>query len=72
MALLLLSQGVPMILAGDFNSTPPAFPHAAADERRRNAIAALTDDGQFHSRPTHAPAAADFTFSALCNAYRRE
>jgi endonuclease/exonuclease/phosphatase family metal-dependent hydrolase len=58
------SSAVPVILAGDFNSTPPGFPQAAEDDHQRNAIAVLQEDGRFHSRPLRAPAPTDLTFSS--------
>ncbi|GAB4135305.1 MAG: endonuclease/exonuclease/phosphatase family protein [Planctomycetaceae bacterium] len=58
---------IPLILAGDFNSTPPGFPHAEqapVNEKHKNTIEFLAAEGRFRYSPTKNPGEADFTFSA--------
>lgn len=56
-------SSIPLIVAGDFNSTPRDFPGARATPSGENALTMLLEAG-FRTLPAAAPAAADFTFPA--------
>lgn len=67
--LLRLKQeaALPMVLAGDFNASPPGFPHserAPVEFSRVNTMELLTVLGHFNYRPKENPRTGDFTFSA--------
>jgi len=53
----------PVIVAGDFNSTPVNFPCATPDADGRTAMSVLLATGRWRTLPTSAPAPAEFTFS---------
>ncbi len=51
----------PIIMAGDFNSTPPDFPHTMQDHNGTNALACLDDIG-YARHPADSPAVAEMTY----------
>jgi len=55
---------LPLVCAGDFNSTPVDFPHAHTDKDGQSAVSLLLDGGGFHSTPKGPPGPRDFTFRA--------
>ncbi len=54
--------GIPLIAAGDFNSSPSGFPLAMKAADGRNAMDELLGKGRFHSAASVEPAAGEFTF----------
>lgn len=54
---------VPLIAAGDFNSTPPGFPLSESDPRGHNAMRVLLDSGRFQTRLRPPSGEDDMTFS---------
>ena len=56
------SSALPMVVAGDFNSTLPGYPGAATDDRGRTAVSILLDGGRVHTSPVASPRIEDFTF----------
>lgn len=58
-------SAVPLIAAGDFNSTLPAFPHAATTANGRSAMRVLRDSGDFIMHPQTLPEPSELTFSSL-------
>ncbi|MEM9597800.1 MAG: endonuclease/exonuclease/phosphatase family protein [Acidobacteriota bacterium] len=57
-------SGIPIILAGDFNSTPGAYPGHHVTASGQNAIDVLTENGGFVVDPRIAPVESAFTFPA--------
>jgi endonuclease/exonuclease/phosphatase family metal-dependent hydrolase len=57
-------SSVPVILAGDLNSTPPGFPSAVSDPTGRNALLELTESGQFLASWEKSPGPQYYTFPA--------
>lgn len=57
------SSDVPLIAAGDFNSTPTGFPNSLKTGGGENAMDLLIDIGHFQHEPRAAPTPLDFTFS---------
>ncbi len=55
---------LPLIAAGDFNSTLPGFPHADVTKAGQNAMAVLQESGQFHLQPTESTDQGDMTYSS--------
>ncbi len=55
---------LPLIAAGDFNSTPLSYPFAATDKHGRNAMTQLLSRGAFRTTLKAMPTAGDFTFSS--------
>jgi len=55
-------SSVPMILAGDFNSSPAGFPGAQPDAGGRTALGLLINSGRFHTIPDGPPAPSELTF----------
>ena len=55
---------LPLVCAGDFNSTPVDFPHARTDKDGQSAVSLLLDGGGFQSMPKGPPQTGDFTFRA--------
>jgi endonuclease/exonuclease/phosphatase family metal-dependent hydrolase len=53
----------PLIVAGDFNSTPANFPEA--DPSGLSALDQMLADGRWTTLPTDLPSPADFTFSSI-------
>jgi endonuclease/exonuclease/phosphatase family metal-dependent hydrolase len=58
------ASDVPMIVAGDLNSTPPGFLRSRTDEAGRNAIATMLKGDLWHTRPTAPPAEEGLTYSS--------
>jgi len=56
--------GPPLIAAGDFNSTPTDFPHAARTADGRTALSELLESGRFATGLQGPPAEGDLTFSS--------
>ena len=56
--------GTPLILAGDFNSTPTGFPRSRKTEAGGNAMDRLFANG-WESRPTQLPDETQLTFSTM-------
>ena len=59
------SSDVPLIAAGDFNSTRADFPCASPDASGRTAMSVLLDTGQFSTFPDRVTEPAEFTFSSM-------
>ena len=55
---------IPVVIAGDFNSTPPDFPQSSQTDTGSNAMAEFDASGQFQRLPEANPAEAEFTFHA--------
>ena len=55
---------LPLIAAGDFNSTPVSFPGATPDHTGQTAMSWLLDSGMYQTLPTSEPTKKDFTFSS--------
>ena len=53
---------VPVVLAGDLNSTPVGFPAAQPDEGGRTAVSHLLSTGIWRTLPEKEPSGKDFTF----------
>lgn len=53
---------LPLILAGDFNTSPPGFPRVWAKRASRTAMSLLLEDGRWQTMPLAKPQAGDFTF----------
>jgi endonuclease/exonuclease/phosphatase family metal-dependent hydrolase len=53
---------VPLVVAGDLNSTPPGFPGHGKDASGNNAVAQLDVCGAFRRRPDSPPEADRMTF----------
>ena len=53
---------LPVIIAGDTNSTPTGFPDSTRDERSRNAMDLLAEAELFQWRPTGIPEQNELTF----------
>ena len=58
------SSEVPLITAGDLNSTPPGFPDARTTADGANAMAILQDAELFQWRPLADPSPSDMTYSS--------
>jgi endonuclease/exonuclease/phosphatase family metal-dependent hydrolase len=56
--------GAPLIAAGDFNTTPPVYPHAHRDAAGQTAFSRLLESGRFAAAVKDAPGPEDFTFSS--------
>ena len=56
---------LPLVAAGDFNSTPPDFPMAAPGKDGKTALQILLDSEWFKTLPVSAPENEDFTFHSL-------
>ena len=56
--------GPPLVAAGDFNSTPAGFPHAAKTADGRTALSALLESDRFATGLQGPPAEGDLTFSS--------
>jgi len=54
---------LPLVVAGDLNSTPVGFPAARSDPRGQTALSILLADGGFRTLPSAKPRAEDLTFS---------
>ena len=55
----------PLVLAGDFNSTPVDFPCATLDPEGTTAMSVLFESGRWKTLPTGKPAAHELTFSTI-------
>jgi endonuclease/exonuclease/phosphatase family metal-dependent hydrolase len=55
---------LPLLLAGDFNSTMMGFPHAASDPGGQTAVSWLLSTGAYRTRPFAPPQEGDMTFMA--------
>ena len=62
--LIALARGcpLPVIIAGDMNSTPSTFPRAQLDDADRNAMDVLRATGRWRRRPLATPRANELTF----------
>lgn len=58
------SSEVPLIVAGDLNSTPPGFPDARTTADGENAMEILQEPGLFQWRPLADPTPSDMTYSS--------
>ena len=58
------SSEIPLIAAGDFNSTPTGFPHSQASPKGANAMDNLAASGLFRTRPQELPKAEELTYSS--------
>ncbi len=58
------NSGLPVIFAGDFNSTPEGFPNHQKDEAGRNAIELIDKSEAFLRRPIEAPSEPQLTFTS--------
>ncbi len=58
------SSSIPLILAGDFNSTANNFPHSEVDLRGQSAVQLLLEGQAYRTAPTSSPSVADFTVSS--------
>ncbi|TWU58795.1 Endonuclease/Exonuclease/phosphatase family protein [Rubripirellula tenax] len=56
-------DGAPIIIAGDFNSTPNGFP--GSDQTTDNAMDAFIGSNQFSLRPVQPPTREEMTFSTM-------
>ena len=56
------SSDRPMIVAGDFNSTPSGFPFSDSTEQNDNALNLLLQSKAFKTQPTENPTNSDLTF----------
>ena len=61
---LAIRSTVPMVLAGDFNSTPSSFPHSQQSKKRENAMDLLLETELFSFPPNIQPTKNQLTFSA--------
>ena len=61
---LATSGDIPLIAAGDFNSSPTGFPQSAQTASGRNAMDVLADSGLFQARPEAPPGPGEMTFSS--------
>jgi endonuclease/exonuclease/phosphatase family metal-dependent hydrolase len=60
-----LASAVPLIAAGDFNSTPATFPQATPDDQGRTALSWLLARGAYQTLPTATPGRVDMTFWSI-------
>lgn len=60
----LASDGQPVVLAGDFNSTPSRFPEHVAEQDGGNAIETIDETGRFVRSPWDLPKIHELTFPA--------
>jgi endonuclease/exonuclease/phosphatase family metal-dependent hydrolase len=58
------SSGPPLVLAGDFNSTPDGFPGQLTDDQERSALSLLLRSGRFHACTEIEPDTRWFSFRA--------
>ncbi len=61
-----LRQGLerPLILAGDFNSSPPEFPNAVQNNKGETALSFLLQTGAYRTQPESPPGPDGLTFSS--------
>jgi endonuclease/exonuclease/phosphatase family metal-dependent hydrolase len=59
------ASSLPLILAGDFNSTPRNYPRATPDPQGQTALSWLLGQGAYQTWPTGPPRREDLTFSSL-------
>lgn len=59
-----LESSLPLVVAGDLNSTPPGFPTAVLSPDGENAMSILLESGGYRASPTTGPAPSDLTFRA--------
>jgi endonuclease/exonuclease/phosphatase family metal-dependent hydrolase len=59
-----LASPLPLIAAGDFNSAPVGFPHAAPDENGDTAVSWLLSQGAFKTSAGNPPEKDHLTFSS--------
>ncbi len=52
---------IPLVLAGDFNSTAKDFPHSEVDARGQSVIQLLLESHAYRTAPTASPSVGDFT-----------
>ena len=57
-------SSLPVVIAGDTNSTPTGFPGSASDEQGQNAMDLFAASGLFQQRPTSTPDDRELTFHA--------
>jgi endonuclease/exonuclease/phosphatase family metal-dependent hydrolase len=57
------AANVPLIAAGDFNSTPAGFPHAITTDDGKNAMEVIKESGVFQLLPDASPGQPDMTYS---------
>jgi endonuclease/exonuclease/phosphatase family metal-dependent hydrolase len=60
-----LASTVPLIAAGDFNSTPAHFPQATPDDQGRTALSWLLAQGAYQTLPTATPVQDEMTYWSL-------
>lgn len=58
-------QTMPLIVAGDFNSTPEGFPASSQNSDGANAMDSLFASGGWQRRPLSEPTEAELTFSSI-------
>ncbi len=58
------ASDLPLVVAGDLNSTPPGFPTSQTSRAGENAMSILLGSADFRTRPMASPTASDFTFPA--------
>lgn len=58
-------QATPLIVAGDFNSTPEGFPASSPSADGANAMDRLFASGEWQRRPLSEPTEAELTFSSI-------
>lgn len=56
---------LPLICAGDFNSSPVGYPLAGRDDSGQSALSLLLEGGGFNTLPKGSPGADDFTFPSV-------
>lgn len=59
---LVSKSTVPVLVAGDFNSSPPGFAKSSSTDSGQNAITTFDDSQLFERRPMTNPAASELTF----------
>ena len=64
-ATLRSTTGPPLVVAGDFNSTPVDFPCATLDPEGTTAMSVVLESGQWKTLPTGKPSSEDLTFSTM-------
>jgi len=58
-------SSLPVVVAGDFNSTPVDFPCATPDPEGTTAMSVLFETGHWRTLPADTPTPADLTFSTM-------
>ena len=55
-------SSIPLIAAGDFNSTPLGFPNVKTDKSGQSALSMLLESGEFATMPVDPPGPSELTF----------